>query len=262
MRALAFMTLAGWTLCQPLTAASALASDPRPQRGVVTHAFGYDPWAVVPAAPKRSPGGKAAAPARGSTPTVVPTAVEIGSCLLAKGTVTSIECKPLPRGGDGPSPEVLAQRAVAHLVLPSPVIRTAPPRKHDGLVGLPEFFWADRAHWRPRTQRASAGGVWAEVAATPSRLNIRPGDGEVLSCDGPGTPYDLSRAPAGQDHTCTYTYQRSSAGLPHSAYRVTAEVVWKATWVGSGGVGGELPSLTRSSGFRLRIAEAQALTTH
>lgn len=264
MQALAFLTPIVLTFCQPLTAASALASDPHPQQGVVTHTFGYDPWAVAPATPERSPRGQSAAPASGSTTDAVPTAVELGSCLLTKGTASSIECKALPRdgSGDGPSPEELAQRAATHLVLPSPVVRTAPPRGHDGLVGLPEFFWVDRAHWYPRSKRAEAGGVWAEVTATPSRLSIRPGTGDVLECGGPGTPYDRSRAPAGQNHNCTFTYKRSSAGLPGSAYRVTAEVVWTATWVGSGGAGGALPSLARSSSFPVRVAEGQALTRH
>lgn len=261
MRALTFMTPFVLAFCQPLTAATAFASDPRPQRGVVTQSFGYVPWVVAPAAPKHVPGAQAAAPASAETPDVVPTEMELGSCRLVKGIVTSIKCKALPKGrSDGPSPQELAQRAAAHLVLPSPVVRTAPPRGHDGLVGLPEFFWADRAGWRPRTQRAEAGGVWAQVTARPSRLIVRSGDGGSLACDGPGTPYDRSRAPAEQDHSCTFNYRRSSAGLPDSAYRVTAEVVWTATWVGSGGAGGMLPSLTRSSSFPVRIAEGQALT--
>jgi hypothetical protein len=157
------------------------------------------------------------------------------------------------------SPAQLAALAYQQLVIPVPTISTAPPRGHDGLVGLPEFFWADRAQWRPLNRRAEAGGVWAEVTAVPSRLVVRPGDGSSVACAGPGVPYDLGRSPDAQDTGCTHLYQRSSAGLANSAYSVTANAVWTATWVGSGGSGGALPPTTRSVSFPLRVAEGQAL---
>lgn len=256
----------------------ALPGDVKPDRGVVTQPYGYTAFADGPGGPASKEGGSSVPSASRSKPScvmapgtrtsfdvcggsVTPTEVVLGSCLLTKGTASSIKCERLSakHGGDGRSPEELAQRAAADLVLPVPVVRTAPPRGRDGLVGLPEFFWANRAGWRPHKRRAEAGGVWAQVTATPSRLVVRPGTGDSLTCEGPGTPYDRSRVPADQDHSCTFTYRRSSAGLSASAYRVTAEVVWTATWVGSGGAGGVLPSLTRSSSFPVRVAEAQAL---
>jgi hypothetical protein len=124
---------------------------------------------------------------------------------------------------------------------------------------LAEWFWV--ANWSSRTGRAEAGAVWAEVTARPARLTINPGAGQPpVSCAGPGAAYDRTRPAATQHSDCFHTYTRSSAGLPGSAYRVTVTVSWGGTWQGSGGTGGTLPTLSRSTSFPLPVAEGQAVT--
>lgn len=161
------------------------------------------------------------------------------------------------------SPRQLASTAWRRLALPRPQLRTAPPRSSDGLVGLvglPEWFWV--TNWSPHTRTARAGSIWARVTAHPRRLVIHPGASQTsVDCLGPGSAYDARRSAAAQRSNCTYTYSRSSAGLPADAYTVTATVVWGGTWRGAGGAGGSLPAVERSTTLRLRIAEGQALTT-
>lgn len=165
-------------------------------------------------------------------------------------------------GAAGPviTPEMLLEEALRQVQPPPPAIHTAPPRGREGYVGVRHFYWADRDQWRSITKRASAGAVWAEVTATPSRLVIDPGVGQArLTCQGPGTPYDFNKSPDRQDTSCTHIYTRSSAGLKGSQYTATVSVVWTATWVGSGGAGGPLAPITVSTTFPVRIAEGQAL---
>ncbi|MCP2337518.1 hypothetical protein [Actinomadura rupiterrae] len=247
------------------TSTHAKPNDPKPDRGVVTQPYGYTAFAKDPEVSEHKSGGGSGG---SSTETSKP------SCVLLPGTATSFDVcgqNVSPNAADhaasmGPdstpsvTPQELAQQAFSSLKLPALTVRTAPPRGRDGLVGLREFFWAERARWHPLSKRAEAGGAWAEVTAVPSRLVVRPGTGDSVMCEGSGTPFDFSRPSAAQGTGCTYLYERSSAGMPGSAYQVTAEAVWTATWVGSGGVGGVLPSQTRSSSFSLRIAEGQALT--
>lgn len=164
-----------------------------------------------------------------------------------------------PRRAPTVTPAQLAARQWRQLPIPAPEVRTAPPRGSDGLVGLAEWFWV--TNWSPQSARAQAGGVWAEVSAQPASLTIHPGRGlSSVTCDGPGTPYDPKLPAAAQRSDCTYTYARSSAGLPRSAYMATVTVTWGGTWSGSGGEGGTLPELTRSTSIPIRIAEGQALT--
>jgi hypothetical protein len=165
-----------------------------------------------------------------------------------------------PAGAPAVTPAQLAQQAWNELKLPLPQVGTAPPRGSAGLVGLPEWVWVPASQWRPLTKRADAGGVWAQVTATPKQVIVAPGAGlSPVTCAGPGTAYAPGR-PASSQHTdCSYTYARSSAGQPGAVYRVTVRVVWGGVWVGSGGAGGTLPDISRSTTFGLRVAEAQSL---
>lgn len=168
-------------------------------------------------------------------------------------------CTPARAHGEAaPSPAELALTRWARLPIPAPVVRTAPPRRAGGLVGLPEWFWV--TNWRPLSDRAAARGVWARMTARPQNMTIEPGSGErAVSCPGPGTAYDKA-LPARSQHTrCSYTFSRSSLHQPGHAYRVRVQVVWGGTWTGSDGSSGALPPISRSTTIRLRIAEAQAL---
>ena len=170
----------------------------------------------------------------------------------------------VPAGGAAGGPPVTPQELLAwaqnELTLPLPGVSTAPPRGSDGLAGLPEWYWVQAAQWHPQAVRVQAGGVWAQVTATPTSIQIQPGPpGTGLSCPGPGTPYNPALPAAAQHSTCSYTYTQSSDGLPGDAYQVSVTVTWTATCEGAGGAGGVLPALGRTAAFALPVAEAQAL---
>lgn len=169
-------------------------------------------------------------------------------------------CKPVDGGGEAPkiSPAELALTTWTRMPIPVPAVRTAPPRRSAGLVGLPEWFWVTNS--RPISGRASARAVWVEVTARPQSLTINPGYGSrTVRCAGVGTAYDRSRPASTQRTDCSYTFPRSSAHESGGAYRVRVTVTWGGTWRGSDGTGGALPPLNRTTSFRLRVAEAQGL---
>jgi hypothetical protein len=166
----------------------------------------------------------------------------------------------LVRNGGQLTPQALARQAYAELAPPTPAAQTAPPRTRAGLVGLAEWYWVPAGQWQPLTKRLAVGPVWAQVTATPARLTFSPGSGlPAVTCPGPGTVYNPALPAASQRTPCSYTYTRSSDGLPGNAYTASVTIEWKATWQGSGGTGGTLPALTRTTTFPLRIGEAQAL---
>ncbi|MFI7461346.1 hypothetical protein [Nonomuraea sp. NPDC049646] len=189
------------------------------------------------------------------------------------GSISYIECERGPdskrnifnavapdQPGPGVSPEDLMKEARRLLTPPQPGIVTAPPRGKNGYVGLRQFFWVQPAQWHAISKKVTAGPVWAEVTATPSKLTVQPGAGQkALTCSGPGAPYDHAKSPDDQNLGCTYVFTQSSAGLPGSQYQVKVSVVWTARWVGSGGSGGPVAPITTSTTFPLRIGEAPAL---
>ena len=161
----------------------------------------------------------------------------------------------------------LAQSAASQLPLPQPQAGRSPAGQ--ALVGLPTWFWIDPGQWRALRQRTVAGPVWAQVVATPVSTSWDLGDGSpVLSCAGPGTPYDRTRPETAQATNCAYSYPRSSAQQPQTGlfvndrfFTVTVTTTWQVSWTGSGGSGGTLPVLTRSRSFPLAVAQRQTVVT-
>ncbi len=161
------------------------------------------------------------------------------------------------------TPRQLLAQALGELRVPylSPV--TAPPRRKEGLVGLPEWYWIPAGAWHAATVTVRAGPVWATVTARPLRLTFGPGAGlPPVSCAGPGTAYDPSQPARGQHTGCSYTYEQPSSGQPGDAFQVSVTVTWRISWTGSDGQGGVLAAaLPVPVSFALRIAQGEALVT-
>jgi hypothetical protein len=157
-----------------------------------------------------------------------------------------------------PDPEELLARAQDELRLPSPAIAMSPPGEQ--VVHVASWLWLDGDIWRDRTRSASAGGVTASVTAAPIRTLWNMGNGEVVTCNGPGEPYAAGRGNADGSSSCSYTYRNSSAGRPGNTYPVTATIEWDLSWTVTGATGGgPLPGLTTSTSTAVPVGEVQAL---
>jgi len=160
-----------------------------------------------------------------------------------------------PASGGAPvvTPEVLAQQAFANLDVPEPQVRTAPRRGTPTLVGLRTWFWLDNAQRAERSARAQAGGVWAEATAKAQRLEIQLGDGaDPVVCEDLGRPYDSGRPANEQSTDCAVIFKNPGTR------RVTVTVEWGGTWQGSGGAGGSLPTISRTTTFDVIVREARS----
>ena len=240
--------------------ASPVYAEPHDPIPPVPHNWGYAFGAQQPGHHNTRSGGAKPSPTSGerrhSEPAIKPI------CGTWRAGIHGCSAVPPPDDGKPNAPTIspaeLAAQAWRSLRIPAPRVATAPPRRSNGLVGLAEWFWV--TNWTTHSSRVEAGEVWTRVTARPTSVSIAPGSGTTLTCAGSGTAYDDARGAGGQHSDCSYTYTRSSAGLPGSAYRVMVTVTWGGTWVGSGTTGGSLPALTRSTTFPLRIAEGQAVT--
>lgn len=165
-------------------------------------------------------------------------------------------------GGPPVDPAALAQQALQHTPLPTPQIGMAPDPSIPQLVNLATFLWIPAAQWQPQTASASAGGVTSTVTARPERVIWDMGQGDSVTCDGPGAPYDPSLSDDAQPSDCRFTYPASSASAPGQTFTVTATVEWHATWTASGAAGGgDLGISQQSSTTAVRVAELQALNS-
>ncbi|WP_091929682.1 ATP/GTP-binding protein [Blastococcus sp. DSM 46786] len=146
-------------------------------------------------------------------------------------------------------PRVLAEQAIASLVMRAPEIRMAPPPgSTSGLVGLPVWMWTERgeAFLGPTRQSVSAGGVTVAAVGRVGRIVWDMGDGTTVVC-GAGTPY--SPGAEGPSPDCGHVYaEASSRHVPGGGpWPVTATSTWTVTWSGGGLSGSEMLELSSSS---------------
>ena len=161
-----------------------------------------------------------------------------------------------PPAGAPPDPRMLAQQAVATMNLKA-VSRTIVPEPAPGrvgLVGMPVWMWdtyPGPSTWGPITKTASAGGYTVTATAKATKVVWSMGDGEVVVCRTPGTPYEDSYGR--QDSPdCGYTYTRQGV------YQVWARSYWSVQWSGLG-QSGSIP-LQFANSVRITVGEAQVLT--
>jgi hypothetical protein len=159
------------------------------------------------------------------------------------------------------NPAVLAQQALSKLPLAAPSIEMAPPATSDQLVNVSTWLWIDSEAWQGLSATAAAGPVSATATATPVEVVWNMGDGNQVTCAGPGTPYEPSNPNATTN--CSYTWTQSSAGQSDGAYEVTATVYWQVAWTAAGAPGGGNLGQVAGPATRVavRVAESQAVNT-
>lgn len=172
----------------------------------------------------------------------------------SKGTVVWVADR------EAVDPMVLAEQAAERVAIPEPSANLNPSPAQNQIVNLATLLWIDPAQWQPVTTSASAAGVTANVAARPLRVEWDMGNGDTVTCEGPGTPYNPSTPDVTPDGACLYTYRRSSATAPSGAFTVTATAVWEVSLEAEGAPGGGSLGLSRrSTSFPIRVAEIQAV---
>ncbi|WP_229898599.1 ATP/GTP-binding protein [Streptomyces finlayi] len=158
-------------------------------------------------------------------------------------------------------PLVVAHQAVDSMLLEGPKIQTAPKQGAIGLVGLPVWLWSAPSPTTtgPNVASATAGAVTVTATAKVTSIVWRPGDGQTVTCPGPGTPYSAAYGKR-PSPTCGHVYTRTSGKQPGAKYQLTATSTWSVEWQVQGtALGGEFTETRTSAPAPLAIGEAQAV---
>jgi hypothetical protein len=152
-------------------------------------------------------------------------------------------------------PAVVGQQAVSQLKMPTPTIAMAPPAGAPQLVGVAAWLWIEPGAWQALSATATAGMVTATATATPSKVVWDMGNGNQVTCDGPGTAYKASDPNATTD--CSYTWTQAGP------YQVTATVYWSVSWTAAGAAGGGNLGLQAGPAVEVpvTVTESQAINT-
>ena len=125
----------------------------------------------------------------------------------------------------------------ARRAVPAPTLDISPPAETGGIVNL--GMWLALVAQDPITVRAEAGPHWAEATVTLASTSWAMGNGDTVTCDGPGEPIvDLDEPGEGP---CGYTYRRSSPD--DTPYELAVTATWEVGYRSSGpsgtaGIGG------------------------
>ena len=170
-------------------------------------------------------------------------------------TITVTPTRPRPR----PTQSTVVSSAMGALNPPAPTIHTSPRYRSGLLVQTPTWLWVPPSYWRTYSTTIVVWGYVVTIFATPTTVRWNMGNGDSITCLGPGTPW----VPGFGDalSTCRYTYRHSSDGASGDRYRISATVtfVGSFTTVGLGGMRGPLGAVTRSSSVYAPVAEIQGL---
>jgi len=129
----------------------------------------------------------------------------------------------------GPAPSVpgLIDRAKSQTGLVQPAVILDPPGHQ--VVNFASWLAVPQSEWHAVAAVAKAGGVTATVTATPTQVDWNMGDGDSLTCDGPGVVYDPSEPASAQSTYCSYTWTRPSYDQPGGTFSVTATIIYSVT---------------------------------
>ncbi|MCX5009186.1 ATP/GTP-binding protein [Streptomyces sp. NBC_00638] len=156
-------------------------------------------------------------------------------------------------------PEQLAREAVDRMLLTGPDIASPRPAGRY-VVGMPMWMWVNQSPttYGPNSASATLADVTVTATAKVSRIDWAMGDGEHVTCHGPGTKYTTSYGKQASP-TCGHTYSRTSAGQKGGKYPVAATAIWAVDWqVNGGGETGQFTE-TRQSQAQVAIGEVQVV---
>ena len=131
-----------------------------------------------------------------------------------------------------PSVPGLVQQALGQAALDDPTIVLNPPG--DQVTNLASWLAIQPSQWGTVIASASAGGVTATVTATPEAVVWNLGDGDSVTCPGPGVLYDPNEPASDQSTYCSYVWPQSSANAPGGVFQVTATIEYLVTATVSG----------------------------
>jgi hypothetical protein len=153
-------------------------------------------------------------------------------------------------------PEALARQAITQMNLAAITVGIVPDPLPGrvGIIGMPTWLWAEAPSENttgPITRTASSAGDTVTATGTVKRIVWDMGDGQSVTCSGPGTKYE-DRFGKSSSPTCGYTYMRQGI------YTVTATSYWEVDWTGMG-QSGVIP-LNFSRSVSITMGEIQVVS--
>ena len=115
--------------------------------------------------------------------------------------------------------------------------RIAPPPTYHTYISYKNWLWVDEAQWRTVSATESLRGATVTLSATPSYVSWDMGNGDTVSCAGPGRAW-VTGMPEDAPTNCSYAYA-SMVDPTGDTWTVTAQINYTLAWTCSGNCGGQ-----------------------
>ncbi len=170
----------------------------------------------------------------------------------------------LTSSSGGISPVTIAKEAENEIRIPSPAIILNPSKF--GVVNLPEWLSILPQIWHEYSVTASVDSVSATAIAMPSYVTWNTGDGNVVTCYGPGVAYNTLIPAISQSTYCSHVFtdssylqQTTNGALFIPSFEITATITWNVSWYSSGNIAsGTLGTITTSSSSMLPVVQIES----
>ena len=158
-------------------------------------------------------------------------------------------------------PAGLGQLAFDEVIkqLPKPTPAVSPDLGVGGYVNFET--WLSVADPGVVTATSAIPGLSATATARVVRIEWRPGDGSLVTCEPfgglPPTPGYTGKAPCG--YTFTQPSVAKATGTSDGRFHGSVTLVWAASWTASDGASGDLGEATSTVPFVYRVREIQTI---
>ena len=153
-------------------------------------------------------------------------------------------------------PQVVIDAAIssAQAQIPRPAVDISPSPAAGGIVNI--GMWLAVGDPGQVNAFASVGPVWASVTARFTGVTWDMGNGDVITCDGLGTPY-VPGSETVEQGPCGYTYTRAS--IESAPYHLVASGRWDVHLTTSTGRDEALAPIEMTATFDYDVDEIQTV---
>ena len=144
--------------------------------------------------------------------------------------------------------------------------KIAPPPTYHTYISYKNWLWVPSGQWHAVTGSQSQNGATVTLTATPSYTQWDMGNGDTVSCVGPGRVW-VTGMPEDAPTNCSYAYDEMK-DPEGDTWTVSARINYTLAWTCTGNcgglTGGDLPAVLAAAGntTSITVYQRQTVVTH
>lgn len=143
----------------------------------------------------------------------------------------------VPDGAPVINPGQVAQQLVSQAPFETANASIAPPPSFHTYISYKNWLWIPESQWHDVSVSLTVGGATVTMTAKPTHVNWDMGNGETVSCVGPGREWVKGMSEDAPTN-CSYAY-KSMEDPEGDTWSVSAAINYTVAWTCTGNCGGQ-----------------------